>query len=51
MPTQHLEVLRIWESDEEDVYETQGGYLPIKASNEDFWGKNEEEDFWWRRTW
>ena len=44
-PIQHLEVHSLWESDEDDVYETQGGYLSAEASDDDFWGKNEQEDF------
>ena len=47
VPTQHLEVLCLLESNEEDVYETpQGGYLPAEVSDDDFQGKDEEEDFW-----
>ena len=45
MPTHHLEVLNLWKSDENDVYETQGSYLPTKTSNDDFWNENEENDF------
>jgi len=36
MPTQHLEVLGLWESDEEEVYETQGGYPIAEASDDEF---------------
>lgn len=46
MPTQHLEVLSLWNSDQDDIYETYGGYMPAKANDDDFWGENEEEDFW-----
>ena len=35
MPRQHVHVLSLWESYGEDVYETQGGYLPAKASDDD----------------
>ena len=45
MPTQHLEVCGLSESNEEEVYETWGGYLLAEASDGDFWGENGEENF------
>ena len=36
-------------SDKDDVYKTQGGYLAVDASDDDFWGEN-EEDFWVEKT-
>ena len=42
MPTQYIEVYSLQESNEEDVYETQGGYQPIKVRDDDFHRENEE---------
>ncbi|KAJ8428399.1 hypothetical protein Cgig2_029022 [Carnegiea gigantea] len=36
LPTQHSEVCGLWESDEEDVYETQGKFWLGEESDEDF---------------
>jgi len=35
-PTQHSDVCDLWESGEEDVYETQGGFWLDEKSDEDF---------------
>jgi len=36
------------EGDEEDLYETQGGYWPVEANDDDFWGGNKKMTFWQR---
>ena len=40
MPTPNMEVFGLRESDEDDIYN-----LPTEASDDDFWGENEEEYF------
>ena len=34
-----------WKSDKDDVYETEGGWLPVEAYSDDLWADNEEENF------
>ena len=38
-PAQHLEV-DLCKIDKDDVYETQGVYMPAKATDDNFWGEN-----------
>ena len=37
IPTQHLDVHDLWESDEDNLYKTQDGYLPVEASENYLW--------------
>lgn len=40
MPPPNIAVFELWESDKDNVYN-----LPVEASNDDFWGEDEEEYF------
>ena len=46
MPAQYVKVHILQESDENNVYEIQGGYMPTEARDDEFQGWSEEEDFW-----
>jgi len=41
MPAINMEVFGLWESHEDNIHN-----LPIGASDDDFSGKDKEEDFW-----
>lgn len=36
----------MWESDKDDVYKIQGGYMSTEVSDDDYQGENEEEYLW-----